>query len=80
MMARSVRDPKRCHLPARNLTHHPASFELQAIDEQEVKFVLVQVGLALQHCHRRGVLHRDVKPVRMMPTFHRHSHVHMCAR
>ncbi|XP_022653387.1 probable serine/threonine-protein kinase DDB_G0277449 isoform X3 [Varroa destructor] len=39
------------------------------LSENFVKVIISQLGLALIHMHRKGFIHRDVKPANMMITF-----------
>ncbi|CAI7814466.1 unnamed protein product [Closterium sp. NIES-53] len=36
--------------------------ERNGLPETEARYVFKKVGLAVQHCHRNGIVHRDIKP------------------
>jgi len=46
----------------RTLIRNQRDEEEEKFSESQVLKWAAQIGLALQHCHSRGVLHRDVKP------------------
>lgn len=41
--------------------------EQGGLQEDQIRLIMAQVGLALNHLHRKGFIHRDIK-VRMMHT------------
>lgn len=42
--------------------------------EEDVKFYLAELALALDHLHSLGIIYRDLKPEKYICLIHTHTH------